>query len=67
MMEHKHFYLPDWSTKMNERQAQIYGTGTYMPGRRVSDEEMGTQLGFKYGWTLRVERSITDKEVRSSR
>lgn len=45
---------------MNERKVQIYGTGAYRPGKRVTDAEMDAWLGVERGWTRRT----TDVAVR---
>jgi len=39
---------------MNIRKVQIYGTGKYLPGERVTDGEMDARLGVVPGWSRRT-------------
>lgn len=45
---------------MKERQVRILGTGKYLPGRIVTDEEMDARLGTSPGWV----RQKTEVRVR---
>jgi 3-oxoacyl-[acyl-carrier-protein] synthase III len=55
---------------MQKRQVRILGTGKYMPGRIVTDEEMDEWLGVPKGWVRRktevTSRHYADGETASS-